>query len=80
MQRRIRKFLPLMALLLAFALIAAACGDGDEGGDTGDTTAATTDGGTTETTAGGTTETTEPMAMGPVVVCELAYYTGEFAA
>jgi hypothetical protein len=80
MQRRIRKFLPLLALLLAFALIAAACGDGDEDGDTGDTTAATTDDGTTETTAGGTTETTEPMATGPVVVCELAYYTGEFAA
>jgi ABC-type branched-subunit amino acid transport system substrate-binding protein len=86
MRRRIRKFVPLLALLLAFAMIAAACGDGD--GDATDTTAAG-DGGATDTTAAGdggatettaATETTEPMATGPVVVCELAYYTGEFAA
>ncbi len=67
MRERIRKLVPFVALLLAFALIAAACGDGEAT----ETTAASSD--------DGTTETTEPMSSDPVVVCELAYYTGEFA-
>ena len=48
---RIRKLGRMLAVLLAFALIAAACGDDDADAPTGD-----------------------------VTVCELAYYTGEFAA
>jgi ABC-type branched-subunit amino acid transport system substrate-binding protein len=48
---RIRKLGRTLAVLLAFALIAAACGDDDADAPTGD-----------------------------VTVCELAYYTGEFAA
>jgi hypothetical protein len=78
--------------LFAFALFAGACGGGDDegsdttaapagDGDTTETTAAPDDGGT-ETTAApddGGTETTEAMSTDPVAVCELAYFTGEFA-
>ncbi len=82
MQGRTR-LIPLLAIFFAFALLAGACGGGDE--ESASTTAAPAgDGGTTETTEamddGGTTETTEAMSTDPVVVCELAYYTGEFAA
>jgi len=81
-----RKLTTLLAIIFAFALIAAACGGGDEEG--GDTTAAPAGAGDTETTEAmddGGTETTEAtddgdaMSDEPVAVCELAYYTGEFA-
>ena len=42
---------PLMAMLFAFALIAAACGDSDDSSDSADTTAAPTTEATTETSA-----------------------------
>ncbi len=66
---RIRTAGRTMALLLSFALIAAACGD-DDAADS------------TEATTGATTATTAAVAAPAenVVVCELAYYTGEFAA
>ncbi len=81
MQGRSR-LLPILAILFAFALMAGACGGGDD--EASDTTAAPAgDGDTTETTAAAGdsgTETTAAMSTDPVVVCELAYYTGEFAA
>ncbi|MDJ0665380.1 MAG: hypothetical protein QNJ75_12585, partial [Acidimicrobiia bacterium] len=70
MERR-KRFLSLLAVLFAFALIASACGGDDESTDT---TAAA---GGSDTEAPATTEA--PMAE-PVAVCELAYFTGEFAA
>ena len=72
MRRTKSRFAGFVAVLLAFALVAAACGDDDAG-----TTQppATTEGpATTEAPA----TTTAPTAD-PVIVCELAYYTGEFA-
>jgi branched-chain amino acid transport system substrate-binding protein len=66
-----RKARTVLAILLVLGLIAAACGDDD---DAGTTTAA----GETTTTAGGETTTTAASTE-PVAVCELAYYTGEFA-
>jgi len=62
-----RKWLQLFAVLLSFSLLAAACSSEDD-----------TDEGTEE----GTEEGGEEAAGSddPVVVCELAYYTGEFAA
>jgi hypothetical protein len=66
----------VFAVLLVLALIAAACGDDDDAATT--TAAPTTTAAATTTTAAETT-TTEAMAEN-VVVCELAYYTGEFAA
>jgi hypothetical protein len=58
----------VLAILLALSLIAAACGDDDatDATDAPDATAAPA--------------TTEAVSDEPVVVCELAYYTGEFAA
>lgn len=61
--RRVRS---LLAILLAFALVVAACGDDDA-----ETTEAPQATEAPETTA---------AAAEPVNVCELAYYTGEFAA
>jgi len=55
----------VLVILVVLALIAAACA--------GDDTATTT------TAGGGETTTTAAAAGEPVVVCELAYYTGEFA-
>lgn len=62
-----------LAMFTVLAMIVAACGGGD--GDATDTTE-----GTTATTAadGGSTDTSGSGE--PVAVCELAYYTGEFAA
>ena len=60
-----RRGLSLFALLLAFSLVVAACGD-DDAGETTETTAAetteTTAAETTETTAAETTETTAAAA------------------
>lgn len=78
MEKR-NRFGPLAAALLAFALIVAACGDGEETGDTSaasDTTAASQ---TTAAPDSGSDTTEAPMSTEPVAVCELAYYTGEFA-
>lgn len=80
MQSHVKKVSRLLVLLVVLAMVAAACGD--EG--TTDTTEAPTATEAPDTTEAPTgteapTETTEPMDMGPVVVCELAYYTGEFA-
>jgi branched-chain amino acid transport system substrate-binding protein len=54
-----------LILLLVLSLFAAACGSDDEAADT---------------TAAADTTTTAAMSTEPVIVCELAYYTGEFAA
>lgn len=56
----------MLAVLLALALVVAACGDDDD--------AVTTTG-----ASGDTSATTTEADLGPVAVCELAYYTGEFA-
>ncbi|MEE8332000.1 MAG: ABC transporter substrate-binding protein, partial [Acidimicrobiia bacterium] len=85
MKKRITRAGGVLALLLAFALIAAACGD------TTSETVATSSGTAAPATEAPATEapateapateapTTEALAEN-VVVCELAYYTGEFAA
>lgn len=71
-----RKSLVRWLAILALALSAAACG-GDGGG------AAETDTGT-EAAGGGSADgdggSTDASGEGAVAVCELAYYTGEFAA
>jgi len=72
---RMKRFLPLLAVLFAFTLIAAACGGDDDDDTSSETTAAAT-----ETTAGAAETTEAPMSTEPVPVCELAYFTGEFAA
>ena len=64
----------VLAVVLAFALIAAACGDDDAV----DTTAAVATTAAAETTAAPVT--TAAASTEPVVVGELAYYTGEFAS
>ena len=79
--RKLKRLLPLLAVIFAFALIAAACGDDGESGDEGTTAAATeTTAAATETTAAATETTAAPASTEPVPVCELAYFTGEFAA
>ena len=65
---RKRTFWRVAAMLLTITLIAAACGDDD---DAVDTTAAPT------TTAAAATTTQAPSTE-PIVLCELAYYTGPF--
>ncbi len=68
------RILQLLAVLFAFALIASACGDGTDSDGTEAPSA-------TETTAGAEETTAAPVASAdPVAVCELAYFTGEFAA
>lgn len=67
----------VLALLLVFVLIAAACGDDDEPTPT---TAPTTAPPGATTMAPTTMAPTTMAPAGPVTVCELAYYTGEFAA
>ena len=62
-----RKWLQLFAVLLSFSLLAAACSSDTET--------------ETETEEGAEGSTEEAASSDdPVVVCELAYYTGEFAA
>ncbi len=69
-----------MALLIALAMLAAACASDDEEADAGDTG----DDAATEESSDGDSEdegddTDEAAASGdPVTVCELAYYTGDF--
>ncbi len=71
MRIRSKRFASGLILLFVLSLIAAACSS-DSTDEASDTTVAT------ETTAA--TETTEAMSSEPVIVCELAYFTGEFAA
>ena len=70
-----------LAMFTVLAMLVAACG-GDDGGGSDDTTAVpdTTDG-SSDTTAPSDdgSDTTAAGSDEPVVVCELAYYTGEFA-
>jgi hypothetical protein len=73
-----------LAMFTVLAMLVAACGGGDGGGS--ETTEATetpeTTEGATDTTApddGGADTTVAEGSTDPVVVCELAYYTGEFA-
>ncbi len=80
MRIRMGKMGRVLAILFVLTLIVAACA-GDDAGDTTTTAEAeetTTTAAETTTTAEETT-TTEAVAAEPVVVCELAYYTGEFA-
>ena len=63
----------MLAMLLAFALIVAACGD-DDAADTTEAAAVAT------TAAAAATTAAVAAPVENVVVCELAYYTGEFAA
>ncbi len=69
---RIRKMRALLAVVLAFSLLAAACGNGDAEGDDTTTTAGET------TTTAGETATTAAASTEPIRFGELAYYTGEF--
>ncbi len=67
----------LLGLFLTLALVAAACGSSDGGADTAaggsdDDNSAAADSGD------GAPEAT-PASTEPVIVCELAYYTGDFA-
>ena len=70
MRRKTIGMARVLAVLLALAMVVAACGDDDA-----TTTAAPATTGAETTAAPDTT-----MAAEDVVVCELAYYTGEFAA
>jgi len=82
MRIRSKRFASGLILLFVLALVAAACSSDsdDEASDTtaaaSDTTAAASD----TTAAAGETTTTAAMSSEPVIVCELAYFTGEFAA
>ena len=83
MRIRSKRFASGLILLFVLALIAAACSSDDSGDEASDTTAAaetTTTAAAETTTTAAATETTEAMSTEPVVVCELAYFTGEFAA
>ncbi len=91
MRIRSKRFASGLILLFVLALVAAACSSDSDSGDSdttaapetttaaaGDTTTTAAAGDTTTTAAA--TETTEAMSTEPVIVCELAYFTGEFAA
>ncbi len=84
MRIRSKRFASGLILLFVLALVAAACSSDDEASDTtaaaGETTTTAAAGETTTTAAAGETTTTAAMSSEPVIVCELAYFTGEFAA
>ena len=87
MRIRSKRFASGLILLFVLALVAAACGSDDSGGDAAETTTTaaaaettTTAAAAETTTTAAATETTEAMSTEPVIVCELAYFTGEFAA
>ena len=70
-----------LILLLVLAMVAAGCGDDDSAEETTTTAAAAEETTTTAAAAEETTTTAAEVAAGEdVVVCELAYFTGEFAA
>lgn len=84
MNKRPRSTSGWLALLTVVAMVAAACGGTGGVAETtapsnGATTTAPSDGATT-TAADPGTDTTQPVTGDAVVVCELAYYTGEFGA
>jgi len=85
MRIRSKRAISVLTLLLVLSLFAAACGSDDEGSDTTEAATETTQA-ATETTQAATettqaaTETTQAASAEDVVVCELAYFTGEFAA
>lgn len=64
----------IMVAIMVLTLFAAACGGGASTAAPGTTAEPTT------APSGAPGATTAPPAAGPVAVCELAYYTGEFAA
>jgi len=72
-----RRWARLLTALAALALVASACGsdDGTVSADGGSETSESTS--TDESTDG--EEASEPVSTEPVTVCELAYYTGDFA-
>jgi ABC-type branched-subunit amino acid transport system substrate-binding protein len=59
-----------LALLMVFAMIVAACGDGDDAGTETTAEPDTTEPDTTETTAADTTDTTEAMAEGDEILTD----------
>ncbi len=69
-----------LAMFTVLALVVAACGGGDGGGSDDTTAAPDTTEASSDTTAAPDDGGEEPEASSePVVLCELAYYTGEFA-
>lgn len=81
MQQRRQGTARWLAIISVLAMVVAACGGGT--GGAGGTTAPDTTEGSSDTTAasgGGGSDTTAAPSGDPVVACELAYYTGEFAA
>ncbi|MEM9889850.1 MAG: ABC transporter substrate-binding protein [Actinomycetota bacterium] len=71
----------LLALLLALVLVAAACGSDDSGSDeaSGSEASSASASETASEESGSEDTGDEAAASGPVTVCELAYYTGDFA-
>jgi len=78
----------LLALLMALAMVAAACGSDDSSTDeTGSGDEASTEAESTDESSSDESdesgddgaESEEAMSTEPVTVCELAYYTGDFA-
>lgn len=87
MNKHRKSLVTWLAMFTVLAMLVAACGGGGEGSDTTeapdateapDTTEASSD--TTAPSDDGGTDTTAATSDEPVVACELAYYTGEFAA
>ncbi len=72
-----RRWARLLTALAALALVASACGS-DEGTVSADGGSETSDSTSTDETTDGEGES-EPVSTEPVTVCELAYYTGDFA-
>jgi len=70
----------LVSLFLVFVLVAAACGGSD--GTTDTTSSGSNDDASSESSSDGGSDggsDATPVSTEPVVVCELAYYTGDFA-
>lgn len=84
MRKRKKSLVTWLAMFAVLGMLVAACGGGEGGStddtDAPDTTAASDDGSDTTAPSDGGSDTTEAMSDDPVPVCELAYYTGEFAA
>lgn len=70
----------LLAVLAALALLAGACGsDGDSESTTSSSSAASESTSGSSDDGGEAEPAAEPQSTEPVTVCELAYYTGDFA-
>ncbi len=72
-----RRWARLLTALAALALVASACGS-DEGTVSADGGSETSESTSTDESTDGE-EASEPVSTEPVTVCELAYYTGDFA-